>query len=53
MGCEVPRFRSIPPNFPDGFCTLLISMHLPQISTVLQGWLVSWYPLSPLFVEEA
>ena len=51
MGCEAPHLRSISPNFPDGFCALLI--FYASSSTDLQGGLVSWYPLSPLLVEEA
>ena len=44
VGCESPHLRSISPNFPDGFCILLLF----YASTTLQGGLVSWYPLSPL-----
>ena len=51
VGCEAPHLRSIYPNFPDGFCTLLI--FYASSSTVFQGGLVSLYPLSPLFVKEA
>ena len=51
MGCEAPHLRSIPPNFPGGFCTFLV--FYASASTVHQGGLVSWYPLPPLFVEEA
>ena len=50
MGCEAPHLRSISPNFPDGFYTLLI--FYASASTVLQGGLVSWYLLSPLFVQK-
>ena len=49
MGCEAPHLRSISPNFPDGFCALLI--FCACASTGLQGGLVSWYPLSPLLLR--
>ena len=39
VGCEAPHLRSISPNFPGGFCALLI--FYASESTGLQGGLVS------------
>ena len=49
VGCEAPHLRSISPNFPDGFCALLI--FYASAYTGLQGGLVSWDPLSPLVLR--
>ena len=46
--CEAPHLRSISPNFPDGFCALLI--FYVCASTGLHGGLVSWYLLSLLLM---
>ena len=51
VGCEAPRLRSISPNFPDGFCTLLV--FYASAYMVLQGGLVPWYPRFPSIVGEA
>ena len=49
MGCEALNLRSISPNFPDGFCALLIFN--ASAYTGLRGGLVSWYTISPLLLR--